>query len=539
VTHIVVVVDRSGSMNKKDVAGYLSRTHAVYECLATEFLHPQLDAQSETATEAEAEGGAPVAAQLETQAGAQAVTNLDTKLDTELQAELDTRLEIPVEAQVQEAQEAQVRPKKGAGGSPLCKATVSLLEMSDETHTVFARQPLTAELVDMVRARGSSPARSHGNYLPAMEAVRDLLLADAPPGAVPGGSSREQVSIVFLSDGAPSDHQFGLCQHGVAVWERDVTAGDKPMKGKGKGKGKKEWPPLNLCSDDPKQQVACRLAVTRKCENDCLLVISDIGKALGRDRVRVNTVAFGAPGDNYSVLERISNILPSGSFHKLSLSALKLSTTFSTLSTSLTSLRTSLGSRGGSTNVGTTPGAGSGAGSGAGAGSGRGAADAGRSGRGGSRGRTLRHVSQESEEEVARELADAAKRREASRDVYVSEGDGWYMYYKRCSESKHFDNLQCGYPNCDTPASEYWDVSNCCSECMVQRYCSQQHQLDHRAAHAKECEFYKQLYGRKTHDNMSVVSKKRYDHSSESFVLEEVRGDGIALKKKCFAEGKQ
>lgn len=41
-THVVLVVDASGSMRKDDVSGYPSRTSAVYDCLVKDFLTPQL-----------------------------------------------------------------------------------------------------------------------------------------------------------------------------------------------------------------------------------------------------------------------------------------------------------------------------------------------------------------------------------------------------------------------------------------------------------------------------------------------------------------
>jgi hypothetical protein len=45
-THTVVVVDHSGSMRKDDVHGYDTRTAAVYDCLAREFIEPQLQVSS-------------------------------------------------------------------------------------------------------------------------------------------------------------------------------------------------------------------------------------------------------------------------------------------------------------------------------------------------------------------------------------------------------------------------------------------------------------------------------------------------------------
>ena len=41
-SHVVVVVDSSGSMRKNDVPGYDSRTAAVYDCLARDLVEPQL-----------------------------------------------------------------------------------------------------------------------------------------------------------------------------------------------------------------------------------------------------------------------------------------------------------------------------------------------------------------------------------------------------------------------------------------------------------------------------------------------------------------
>ena len=42
-SHTVIVVDHSGSMRKDDVRGFKTRTAAVYECLAKEFVQKQLD----------------------------------------------------------------------------------------------------------------------------------------------------------------------------------------------------------------------------------------------------------------------------------------------------------------------------------------------------------------------------------------------------------------------------------------------------------------------------------------------------------------
>lgn len=41
--HAVLIVDHSGSMQKRDVPGYNNRSHAVYECLKKEFVEQQLE----------------------------------------------------------------------------------------------------------------------------------------------------------------------------------------------------------------------------------------------------------------------------------------------------------------------------------------------------------------------------------------------------------------------------------------------------------------------------------------------------------------
>ena len=46
-THVVLVVDASGSMRKSDVPNYPNRTAAVYDCLVKDFLKQQLQQQED------------------------------------------------------------------------------------------------------------------------------------------------------------------------------------------------------------------------------------------------------------------------------------------------------------------------------------------------------------------------------------------------------------------------------------------------------------------------------------------------------------
>ena len=107
-SHTVIVVDRSGSMRREDIPGYATRTEAVYDCLAREFVKPQLGLS------------------------------------------------------------------KGAG-----RAVVTLIEMGDDAEVLLNRAPLDVGLLAFFEERAYSRARSHGNYLPALDMVLDVLREDA------------------------------------------------------------------------------------------------------------------------------------------------------------------------------------------------------------------------------------------------------------------------------------------------------------------------------------------------------------------------
>lgn len=142
-THVVLVVDASGSMRKCDVSGYPSRTYAVYDCLVKDFLKLQLQL-------------------LAGRGGAESSTN------------------------------------------------VTLIEMSDAATVIFEREPIHARLGEKFRERMLSTARNHGNYLPALERSGEVLLRDR--------ETNRQLFLLFLSDGAPSDHVGKECPHGIKVW---------------------------------------------------------------------------------------------------------------------------------------------------------------------------------------------------------------------------------------------------------------------------------------------------------------------------------
>lgn len=251
--HVVLVVDHSGSMRKPDVEHYSSRTEAVYDCLAKDFVTAQLAA--------------------------------------------------------------------GAGGA---EVVVSVIQMSDGATLILNKARLHEDLAKALKARGSSYARSHGNYLPALDKALEILQEDAP--------NRGTLMLLFLSDGAPSDHSVRKCPHGYQVWQ---DLGNGAVRSNGK----------KALTNCPIGHWQCRKSTKDAVENECVQRILQIGDVLGRDRVVVGTVAFGDPNQDYSVLKQMGEALPRGSFQKLGLHAGGLRTAFSSLSSSLTTLRTEGGSR--------------------------------------------------------------------------------------------------------------------------------------------------------------------------------------------------
>jgi hypothetical protein len=148
-------------------------------------------------------------------------------------------------------------------------------------------------------------------------------------------SADGQLFLLFLSDGAPSDHTELCCMHDVPVWQPCIT-GRMTQKGKHV---------LQQCATS----AVCRASVMRTVNEQCLKRIDHLGDLFGRDRVYVGTVAFGPPDQQYTVLQQMAERLPRGSFQKLGLSADKLRTAFSSLTSDLTTLRTVGGSAAGLT----------------------------------------------------------------------------------------------------------------------------------------------------------------------------------------------
>ena len=212
-----------------------------------------------------------------------------------------------------------------AAGATGADIVVSVIEMTDRAKLIINKSRLDESLAKALQARGKSQARSHGNYLPALDMSLEILQHDA--------SNRGTLMLLFLSDGAPSDHLVRECSHGCKVWQE---MGNGATRSNGK---------MALIECPSSRWGSCRKEAQEGVHRDCIQRILQIGDVLGRDRVVVGTVAFGDPSQDYSVLKKMGEALPRGSFQKLGLNAGGLRTAFSSLSSSLTTLRTDGGSR--------------------------------------------------------------------------------------------------------------------------------------------------------------------------------------------------
>ena len=200
----------------------------------------------------------------------------------------------------------------GAGGN----VVTSLIEMSDDATVLLERVPLDRKLVATLRKCASSRAQSHGNYLPALDKAIELLDAS---------NKEARLLLVFLSDGAPSDHTKMPCKHGIFVW--------RPT-GRSRHDGR---PELEHCQQGHQ---SCRSDVLATVRKECERRIKTIGQRFGRDRIILATVGFAHAKEDFSILEAMAKLLPRGSFSKTGLQASALKTAFSSLSSSLSTLRT-------------------------------------------------------------------------------------------------------------------------------------------------------------------------------------------------------
>ena len=200
-------------------------------------------------------------------------------------------------------------------------AVISLITMSDRPSLLLKRKRLGPSLKDNLEELAASSAASHGNYLPALELLETLLVAD--------DSKAEQVMVFFLSDGAESDHSTRQCMHGVSVWQEDAGAAYSHRR------------PLQQCASGETR--TCRAQIKQDVRLECLKRIQLLGDLIGQDKISFTTVGFGPAKEDFVLLRQMASVLPKGSFQKLGLEAHKLGLAFTSLTSTLTTMRTVLG----------------------------------------------------------------------------------------------------------------------------------------------------------------------------------------------------
>jgi hypothetical protein len=196
---------------------------------------------------------------------------------------------------------------------------VTLISMSNDASVLFHTQPLNDSLIDQLETMSKRKPKSHGNYIPALDKALEVMRADAP--------NRSSLLLLFFSDGAPSDQQGMKCEHNVQLFAIDRKV-DPKMQHNSKGSS---W--------------NCRKRLFEKVEKECCQRVKSMGKVFGRDKMIFRTLAFGPPKENFSLMEKMADVLPRGEFQKLGLDASSLKTSFSSLSSSLLTLRTESGHR--------------------------------------------------------------------------------------------------------------------------------------------------------------------------------------------------
>jgi hypothetical protein len=197
------------------------------------------------------------------------------------------------------------------------KAVVSLIEMGEHANIVLERNEVNNEVQEHLREKMKNykSGKKHGNYIRALDAILELLHRS------PLETVGEKIFVVFLSDGAPSDHVQGLCEHRRNPYSSHHDSRFGNWAGR-----------------------ECRKLLQQKVRKDCVERVLKMGDLPGRNRLHISTIAFGPADQDYKILEEMSKQLPNGHFSKLGLNAGSLRTAFSSLTSSLTSFRASAGS---------------------------------------------------------------------------------------------------------------------------------------------------------------------------------------------------
>jgi len=196
---------------------------------------------------------------------------------------------------------------------------VTIISMSDAATVLLHKQPLNESLIDDLERLSKRRPKSHGNYIPALDKALEVMKADA--------ANTSGLLLLLFSDGAPSDQQNMQCVHGINIFHINRYI-DPKIQHRTKGQAWK-----------------CFHEITTRVEKQCCQRVKAIGQVFGRDKVIFRTLAFGPSKENFTLLEKMANVLPRGEFQKLGLNASSLKTSFSSLSSSLSTLRTEGGHR--------------------------------------------------------------------------------------------------------------------------------------------------------------------------------------------------
>ena len=125
--------------------------------------------------------------------------------------------------------------------------------------------------------------------MPAISALEELLEEEE--------DTLTPILILFLSDGAPSDHTELTCRHGVKVRPGAECCSAAMFNVQLHGSlTAKVWNSdshgLLECGNK-----SCRYVLKNNMERRCVEGIKRLGDRFGRDRIRLHTAAFGPPSE--------------------------------------------------------------------------------------------------------------------------------------------------------------------------------------------------------------------------------------------------
>ena len=151
---------------------------------------------------------------------------------------------------------------------------VTLIMMRKKATLVHERMELNESLFRLFLKRKDALSKSHGNYLPALSLANEVLTRD-------NVSSHKK--IVFLSDGAPSDHKWKPCSHGTYVW-KDFSTCTGPWR-------KVEHVFLNNITGEQTEQEPPGFDCSKMCRNktqfavkkSCEKILQDMEAQFGQD----------------------------------------------------------------------------------------------------------------------------------------------------------------------------------------------------------------------------------------------------------------